>query len=310
MPRGAVNTGSRIALRNWRISTRLVSLLALPVVAATTLGGLRINDSMNDIQQLDHMQLLTQMTKQATTLAQALQEERDRSAGPLANGVKADDPKVAEPRKRTDRAKSAFFEATNEIGNTDDDEALEGIHSSVAQIAGQLGQIRDIRKDAYAKGSPSLQTVDAYSQLITSLLSLSQDMAQATSNPEMIKRTRALAAFSSAKEYASVQRAIIAAALPGGGVPKGIASRPERPAVRPRRPPQGDAGAEVVRRDLHGHGTERRGTDGDAGERQPGDQGRRHLRAEGARQPHRHGGHGRSVRTWTGTTRAPPRSRR
>ncbi|MFF3056585.1 nitrate- and nitrite sensing domain-containing protein [Streptomyces sp. NPDC057909] len=220
-PRGAVNTGSRIALRNWRISTRLVSLLALPVVAATTLGGLRISDSMNDIQQLDHMQLLTQMTKQATTLAQALQEERDRSAGPLANGVKADDFKVAEPRKRTDRAKAAFFAATTDIGNTDGDEALEGIHASVQQIASQLGQIRDIRKEAYAKGSPSLQTVDAYSQLITSLLSLSQDMAQATSNPEMIKRTRALAAFSSAKEYASVQRAIIAAALPGGGGQKG-----------------------------------------------------------------------------------------
>ncbi|MFD7949102.1 nitrate- and nitrite sensing domain-containing protein, partial [Streptomyces sp. NPDC059744] len=203
------------------IFPRLISVLALAVGPAPPWGGLRNNDSMNDIQQLDHMQLLTQMTKQATTLAQALQEERDRSAGPLANGVKADDPKVSEPRKRTDRAKSAFFEATNEIGNTDGDEALEGIHSSVAQIAGQLGQIRDIRRDAYAKGSPSLQTVDAYSQLITSLLSLSQDMAQATSNPEMIKRTRALAAFSSAKEYASVQRAIIAAALPGGGVRKG-----------------------------------------------------------------------------------------
>ncbi|NEE33752.1 hypothetical protein G3M53_50940, partial [Streptomyces sp. SID7982] len=27
-PRGPVDTGSRIALRNWRISTRLVSLLA------------------------------------------------------------------------------------------------------------------------------------------------------------------------------------------------------------------------------------------------------------------------------------------
>ncbi|MET7646558.1 nitrate- and nitrite sensing domain-containing protein [Streptomyces sp. NPDC005426] len=215
-PRGPVNTGSRVALRNWRISTRLVSLLALPVVAATTLGGLRINDSMNDIQQLEHMQLLTRMTKQATSLAQALQEERDRSAGPLSNGVPADDFKVTEPRKKTDRAKKAFFTATNDIGDTTGDEALESIHSSVQQIASQLGSIRDIRKQAYAKGSPSLQTVDAYSQLITSLLSLSQDMAQATSSPEMIKRTRALAAFSSAKEYASVQRAIIAAALPGG----------------------------------------------------------------------------------------------
>ncbi|SCF67367.1 Signal transduction histidine kinase, partial [Streptomyces sp. Ncost-T10-10d] len=215
-PRGPVSTGSRVALRNWRISTRLVSLLALPVVAATTLGGLRINDSMNDIQQLDHMQLLTKMTKQATTLAQALQAERDSSAGPLSNGVKADDFKVTEPRKKTDRAKTAFLDATNSIGDPSGDEALESIYSSVNQIASQLAAIRDIRKTAYAKGSPSLQTVDQYSQLITSLLSLSQDMAQATSNSEMIKRTRALAAFSSAKEYASVQRAVIAAALPGG----------------------------------------------------------------------------------------------
>ncbi|WP_258049795.1 sensor histidine kinase [Streptomyces finlayi] len=214
--RGPVNTGSRIALRNWRISTRLVSLLALPVVAATTLGGLRINESMNDMQQLEHMQLLSQMTKQATALAQALQEERDKSAGPLSNGTAPTDFKVTEPRKKTDRSKDAFLEATEAIDNADSDEALDSIHSSVSQISVQLGQIRDIREDAYAKGTPSLNTVDQYSQLITSLLSLSQDMAQATNNPEMIKRTRALAAFSSSKEYASVQRAIIAAALPGG----------------------------------------------------------------------------------------------
>lgn len=188
-PRGPVSTGSRVALRNWRISTRLVSLLALPVVAATTLGGLRINDSMNDIQQLDHMQLLTQMTKQATQLAQALQEERDKSAGPLSNGVKASDFKVTESRKKTDRAKTTFLQATNAIGDTKGDDALESIQASVGQIATQLGDIRDIRKTAYEDGSPSFQTVDQYSQLITSLLSLSQDMAQATSNPEMIKRT-------------------------------------------------------------------------------------------------------------------------
>ncbi|MFE8009845.1 nitrate- and nitrite sensing domain-containing protein [Streptomyces sp. NPDC057418] len=213
---GPTSTGSRLALRNWRISTRLVSLLALPVVAATTLGGMRINESMNDMDQLEHMRILTDMTKQATALANALQEERDKSAGPLSNGVKATDFKVTEPRKRTDRAKDAFFEATDEIGNTPGDEALDSIHASVSQIGNQLGDIVSIRKDAYAEGAPSLNTVDRYSQLINSLLSLSQDMAQATSNPDMIKRTRALAAFSASKEYASVQRAIIAAALPGG----------------------------------------------------------------------------------------------
>ncbi|MEU7407251.1 hypothetical protein, partial [Streptomyces sp. NPDC044948] len=53
--KGSTGPGPRIALRNWRISTRLVSLLALPVVAATSLGALRINQSMDDIQQLDNM---------------------------------------------------------------------------------------------------------------------------------------------------------------------------------------------------------------------------------------------------------------
>ncbi|MER5463873.1 nitrate- and nitrite sensing domain-containing protein [Streptomyces sp. NPDC002668] len=214
--KGPTDTGSRIALRNWRISTRLVSLLTLPVVAATTLGGLRINESMDDMKQLEHMQLLTDMTKQATALAEKLQAERDLSAGPLANGASVADFKVSEPRAATDRARNSFLETTRDIPNTDNDEALESIRANANQIAVQVHGLTKIRETAYSANAPHSQTVEAYSRLIQSLLSLSQDMAQATSNPEMIKRTRALAAFSSAKEYASIQRAIIAAALPGG----------------------------------------------------------------------------------------------
>ncbi|MFF4232626.1 nitrate- and nitrite sensing domain-containing protein [Streptomyces sp. NPDC001820] len=217
-PKGPTDTGSRIALRNWRISTRLVSLLTLPVVAATTLGGLRINESMDDMRQLDHMQLLTKMTKQATELAQALQSERDLSAGPLSNNPNTEntDFKVSGPRAATDRARKSFLEATRDIPNTDEDAALESIRANANEIAVRVNQLNGIRETAYAPNIPHSLTVEGYSRLIESLLSLSQDMAQATSNPDMIQRTRALAAFSSAKEYASIQRAIIAAALPGG----------------------------------------------------------------------------------------------
>ncbi|UYQ64613.1 sensor histidine kinase [Streptomyces peucetius] len=214
--KGPTDTGSRIALRNWRISTRLVSLLTLPVVAATTLGGLRINESMDDMKQLDHMQLLTKMTTEATELAHALQQERDLSAGPLVNGAVDTDFKVSGPRTQTDRARKAFLDATRSIPNKDDDEALESIRANANQIAVQVNNLKNIRTNAYKGKIPKSQTIESYSRLIESLLSLSADMAQATSNPEMIKRTRALAAFSSAKEYASIQRAVIAAALPGG----------------------------------------------------------------------------------------------
>ncbi len=210
--------GSRAALRNWRISTRLVSLLALPVVAATTLGALRIQDSLGKVDQLDNMKLLTEMTEQATELASALQEERDRSAGPLTATGDSKDDTVVGPREKTDQSFQAFKEATADIDGSD--RVMAGVQSTVLDITRQLTAIKNIRERAYDNPSSVSQTVNSYNQLIDSLLSLSQDMAQATNNSEMIQSTRALASFSTAKEYASIQRAIISAGLARKGGPE------------------------------------------------------------------------------------------
>ncbi|QFR00541.1 HAMP domain-containing protein [Streptomyces phaeolivaceus] len=211
---GGGSGGSRIALRNWRISTRLVSLLALPVVAATSLGALRIGDNVDDIQQLDNMRLLTDMTKQATELATALQQERDLSAGPLAHGLDATDYTVKGAREKTDQARVQFTDATQAAETANTTTKMPGVRDSLVRVVRELYNLSSIRKNAYVDSENSTQTVEAYHRLIDQLLELSTDMAEATSNPDMIKRTRALAAFSSAKEYASVQRAVIAAALP------------------------------------------------------------------------------------------------
>ncbi|MFF8670487.1 nitrate- and nitrite sensing domain-containing protein [Streptomyces sp. NPDC015242] len=227
-PAGPTGPGPRIALRNWRISTRLVSLLALPVVAATSLGALRINQSMDDIQQLDNMKLLTDMTKQATELSAALQEERDQSAGPLAHGGKATDFTVKGLREKTDRARKNFLDSSEEIDSASKDGNLRGVREYLIQIAGELGDLEQIRKNAYASEDNSTQTIEAYHRLIENLIDLSQDMAEATSNPDMIQRTRALAAFSSAKEYSSIQRAALAAALPASNTTTGKLSPNDR----------------------------------------------------------------------------------
>ncbi|MEU0968549.1 nitrate- and nitrite sensing domain-containing protein [Streptomyces sp. NPDC005917] len=227
-PKGPTNPGSRIALRNWRISTRLVSLLALPVVAATTLGAVRINDSLDSIQQLDNMKLLTDMTKQATELAAMLQEERDQTAGPLAHGQSINSVTVKGREDKTDRARENFLNASQEIDTASKNGQLQGVRDSLVGLAGQLDDLAKIRKDAYQQKQNSTQTVEAYHRLITQLIGLSQDMAQASSNPDMIQRTRALAAFSTAKEYASVQRAVIAAALPANNTSAGNLSENDR----------------------------------------------------------------------------------
>lgn len=93
------------------------------------------------------MQPLTKMTKQATSLAQALQVERDQSAGPLSNKSKPTDYKVTGPRDKTDRAKDAFLDETDSIGDSEGDEALDSIHASISQIAsGWAPSVRSARR--------------------------------------------------------------------------------------------------------------------------------------------------------------------
>ncbi|MEV6011233.1 nitrate- and nitrite sensing domain-containing protein [Streptomyces sp. NPDC051976] len=202
--------GPRIAMRNWRISTRLVSLLALPVVTASALGGLRISSSLDNIHQLERMKSLTDITEHATDLADALQEERDSSAGPLTSGNLKSDAVIA-ARQATDREYKLYRESSDNISSNDS--LFSGVRSSLIAIDTALTGLSQLRDQAYTSQASIATTVSQYDALVQSLLSLSQDMAQATNNPEMIQSTRALAAFSSAKEYESIQRAVISAAL-------------------------------------------------------------------------------------------------
>ena len=162
-PKGPTGPGSRIALRNWRISTRLVSLLALPVVAATSLGALRINDSMDDIQQLDNMKLLTEMTKQATELAAALQDERDQSAGPLAHDSTASNITVKGYRDKTDRASQNFIDAAEELDGSNQENKLQGVRESLVSVVNDLENLAKIRDTAYQAKGNSTQTVESLS---------------------------------------------------------------------------------------------------------------------------------------------------
>ncbi|KAB8165888.1 HAMP domain-containing protein [Streptomyces sp. 3MP-14] len=220
-----ISAGSRLALRNWRISTRLVSLIALPVAAATVMGALRIEQSLGNVDQLEDMQLLTDITQQATLLAAALQEERDRSAGPLVSGDNPDSDEVISSRERTDEAILAFSDARLQINSYDD--SMRGVEATIHDIARRLNELSQVRNAAYDDPDYASQTVTQYSEVIEALLSLSQDMAQATNNSDMISSTRALAAFSSAKEHASIQRAVITAGLARAELPGGQAELSE-----------------------------------------------------------------------------------
>ncbi|MEU8514876.1 nitrate- and nitrite sensing domain-containing protein [Kitasatospora sp. NPDC048722] len=201
---------SRLAMRNWRIRTRLIALLALPVLVSLVLGGLRIQTSMQASQQLAQMANLSDLAKKATNLADALQTERDISAGPITN--RPNDPlddDIVSARKTTDDLSRTFTASSDKFENLE----LSGGKALLFQIRKDLNSISDARNTPYQNNQNIQSTITAYDVIIRDLLSITQDIALASNNKDLVVATRALQQFSLAKDATSQQRALISAAL-------------------------------------------------------------------------------------------------
>ncbi|MCX4746613.1 nitrate- and nitrite sensing domain-containing protein [Kitasatospora sp. NBC_01287] len=204
----------RLRMRNWRIRTRLIALLLLPVVVALVLGGLRISSSAQSSQQLAQMTNLSDLAVKATALADALQTERDVSAGPLTEDKSKQYAQVDQAQKATDAANKAYNARADSFDGTD----LSGGNSLLMQVRTDMELLSTTRTNAYGDKDNIEATVTSYDTIIKDLLSISQDIALGSSNPDLVKATRALEQFSEEKESSSEQRALISAALarPGG----------------------------------------------------------------------------------------------
>ncbi|MFI5534326.1 nitrate- and nitrite sensing domain-containing protein [Kitasatospora sp. NPDC051853] len=202
---------SRFAMRNWKIRTRLIALLLLPVVVALALGGLRVQSSLENSRQLSQMANLADLARKATDLANALQSERDLSAGPLTNGgpERAKDDDVANARKVSDTLSKAFAASADNFDDLD----LAGGKALLLQVRRDLNQLSEARSNAYTDHKNIQATITNYDVIIKNLLSITQDIAIASNSTELVKITRALYQFSLAKENTSMQRALISAAL-------------------------------------------------------------------------------------------------
>ncbi|MFC5666929.1 nitrate- and nitrite sensing domain-containing protein, partial [Kitasatospora misakiensis] len=206
---------SRLAMRNWRIRSKLIALLALPVMVALVLGGLRIQTSLETSQQLAQMANLSDLAKKATDLANALQNERDVSAGPMTAKPNAQlDDDIVASRKVTDDLSRTFTTSADKFENLE----LSGGKALLFQIRKDLNSVSDARGNPYQNNQNIQATITAYDVIIRDLLAITQDIALASNNRELVRATRALQQFSLAKNSTSQQRALISAALanPGG----------------------------------------------------------------------------------------------
>ena len=231
-PGGQRGGAGRTSLKNWRVRSRLLLLIAIPTVTALVLGGVRIASATQSALAFQRAEERAVLAADVTQLVQRLETERDQTVYFIALG-NSGRPGYLAPLPASKRSGAiqqyrviqAFYRQT--------DQAIAHFHALLAQyhdayssaaeqrvssaLAG-LGQLPYLRYASTRTQLFPLEVVHKYADLIDNLLVIDDQTAQGTGDPVLSQTVAVLDQVSRMKEEASEQRAILAAALLQGNL--------------------------------------------------------------------------------------------
>jgi signal transduction histidine kinase len=187
-----------------------MAVAVIAIVADLTLGGLRLAAAAESTATSSRVTQLAVLGQRVVGLAQALEDERDQTAGFIAAGrpVQGGDA-VATAQAQAQAAAAEVTAAANGIG--------AGLPAATtAKVATVLNRILDLpglRQAADGTDLPSLPVITDYSAVIADLFSLNDEIAQGSADPAAADSVRALGDLSRLEEAVSSQRALLFAAL-------------------------------------------------------------------------------------------------
>lgn len=192
--------------RNWRVRTKIVAILLIPLLAVTALSGLRLSQVISDMRQSGRAQQLAEMAEKATALAHELQAERDLSGAYLGGKRGFGGDELRKQRGNVDAAVREYNQAERSLNGdfsqvTSD--LLDSLHKDVQQISGV--------REAVDKGvAPWDSVFDDYTSVISDLLKLEEDIPQGAGDAQLSDHVHGLSALSHAKELLSAERGYLA----------------------------------------------------------------------------------------------------
>jgi signal transduction histidine kinase len=225
--------GSRRGLKNWRVRSRLVLLIAIPTLTAVVLGGTRILSSAQSYLVDQRVEQLAELSSNTTVLAQGLENERDQTAYFIGLGTRGGRATALAPGAGA-KAAAELTVVKQQYATTD--QSAGKVSSQLKQIGGSfstqaqqeaataltvLQALPALRQAAITTQLPPLVVVQKYTQLIQDLQALEAETSQGSGDAALSQTVRVLGLVSTMKEEASEQRAILTGALLQGQLTSG-----------------------------------------------------------------------------------------
>jgi len=198
-----------LSLRDWPVSWRLLAVIVLALVMGVVFGGLRVAAAADSAAQFARVSQLAKLGQQVTGLVQALQDERDETAGVLP----AASPRAAAAALQrwygaTDAAAARVHALAAGIGGSFPAN-IQARVATVVSVTTHLGELRNIAQSSQS----ALAVIAAYSTPIGDMFALNQQIAQGTADSGLANDVQTLSSLSMAKDQAAQQRALLFNAL-------------------------------------------------------------------------------------------------
>src|SRR5580658_1236080 len=188
-------------LRDWPVSTRLIAVIVLALLMGLVFGGLRVASVAESADEFGRVSQLAVLGQQVTGLVQALENERDESAGlaPVASTSDLDGVYGA-----TNAAAARVRSLAAAIGGS----FPANIQARVATVVSEITNLHALRASAQTSAS-AVEVIADYGGPIDDMIALNDQIAQGTSDAVLVNDVQTLNSLSLAKDQAAQQRALL-----------------------------------------------------------------------------------------------------
>jgi signal transduction histidine kinase len=198
-----------MTLQNWPVSYRLMAVIVVALIMGLVFGGLRVATAAGNAAGFGRVTQLATLGQQATGLVQALEDERDETAGVIPAATPA---AAATAVQRWYDATDARAAKVKELAAGIGGAFPANIQAKAAAVLSVITHLGELRSTAQASQS-ALAVIADYSGPLSDLLTLNAQIAQGTADPGLANGVQTLNSLAIAKDEATQQRAILFNAL-------------------------------------------------------------------------------------------------
>src|SRR5690242_16014822 len=217
-PRSVVRpsrTSNRWHLRNWRMRWRVLALVLVPTVAALILGTLRVQAASDTAATASRTAQLGALGGAITTLAEAVEDERDLTAGYVGAREAGQTPlslTIFGKLKHQYAVTTADTAAVRALAGQINPSYPAAAQADLTSALTSLSALPALEQLAHSEIT-TLPLINHYSSVVATLLAFDNDIAAGSPSAPLAQTVTSIEALAQVEEETSQQRALLYAAL-------------------------------------------------------------------------------------------------